>query len=237
MPLHYGASYLREALLSVEPFVDKIIILYTEKPSYGFGTEVPCPESEEELKEIALQVPKVEWHKISPGNEGEHRGYIFKLAEGYDGILAVDADEIFDPIDLPIAIKLAQESDKRYFGFGGYINFWKSFNYACYDGFTPIRYTNINNKEGQEVVPCKVYHFSTAQSLEIMKYKLLIHGHRNEFRDNWFEDIYMKWVPGMEIEEGLHLVAKNLWLATPYDKNLLPEILHLHSNYNKDIIE
>lgn len=238
VPLHYGKEYLRESLLSIEPFVEKIIILYTEKPSYGFGTTVQCPETEGELKEIALSVSdKVEWIKISPGNEGEHRGYIYRLSEGYDGILSIDADEIFDQDDLPVAIDLADKSGKRYIGFGGYINFWKSFNYACYDGFTPIRYINLKNTEGQYVVPCKVYHFSTAQSIETMKYKLLIHGHKNEIRPGWFEEVYQKWTPGAKIPLGLHLVSYNLWEATPYNKELLPLSLRRHPNYNKDVIE
>jgi hypothetical protein len=235
--LHYGKEYLKEALQSVAPFVERIIILYTDKPSYGFGTDVICPESEQELYDIAISASdKVEWHKINVGTEGDHRAYIMNFAEGYDGILAIDADEIFDPIDLPIALDLCQKTDKRYIGFGGYINFWRSFNYACYDSFIPIRYINLHNSGGEGVVPCKVYHFSTAQSDVIMKYKLLIHGHFDEIRKNWYEEVYKAWTPENNFS-NLHLVAENLWNATLFDKNLLPEILHSHPNFNLDVIE
>lgn len=236
-PIHYGREYLKEAIQSVAPFVERIIMLYTATPSYGFGTNVNCPESETELRAIAEAASdKVEWYNIVVGNEGEHRNYIQHFCEGYDGILAFDADEIFDQTDLPSALDLCTKTDKRYIGFGGYVNFFKSFNYACYDGFTPIRYINLHNNGGQGVVPCKVYHFSCAQSMEIMRYKLLIHGHKSEIREGWLE-MFENWKPGDVVEGGLHLVALSLWQATPYDRNMLPEILKQHPYYNLDEIK
>ena len=206
IPLHYGLSYLGEAIKSIDPFVEKIVILYSEKPSYGFGTDVQCPETEQQLLDCAMAAsPKVEWHKIFVGNEGEHRAAIYKYSDGYDLILSCDSDEIFDQNDLPIALDLSMKTDKRYIGIGGYINFWRSFNYACYDGFTPIRITNLHNSGGSGVVPCKIYHFSTAQSFELMDYKLRIHGHKSEIREGWFENIYKAWKPGMVIDKGLQI--------------------------------
>jgi len=236
IPLHYGAEYLAYAIKSVEPFVERIIILYTAEPSYGFGTHAHCPESEQQLHDLAIaSSPKVEWYKISVGTEGDHRAYIMNFAEGYDGILTIDADEVFDQIDLPVAIDLAMKSDKRYIGFGGFINFWKSFNHVCYDGFTPIRFYNLHNQGGEGVVPCKVYHFSTAQSSEIIKYKLLIHGHHDEIRPGWF-DMYMNWKPGDVVDKGLHLVAYDIWQATEYDKTKLPDALKNHPYYDLEVI-
>jgi hypothetical protein len=236
-PCHYGKPFLKEAIQSVEPFVERIIILYSAEPSYGFGTHTHCPDSEQELHDIAVNAsPKVEWYKIAVGTEGDHRAYIYNFTDGYDGILAFDADEVFDQNDLPNAIDLAMKSDKRYIGFAGFINFWKSFNWACYDGFTPIRFINLHNPAGEGVVPCKVYHFSTAQDSELIKYKLLVHGHKDEIRTNWFSDIYMKWEPGMEIENGVHLVAFGIWVPIFFDKITLPESLKQHPYYNLDVI-
>lgn len=239
-PILYGAEYLKEAIQAVEPYVERIIMLYTPNPSYGHGTTMPCPESESELKEIALNAsPKVEWMKIEAHQENQHRGFIYKIAEsgGYDGILAFDADEIMG--DLTDILPLCQASTKRYIGFGKYINFWKSFNHACYDGFTPIRYYNLHNTDakGCDVVPAIVYHFSTAQRMEIMRYKLEIHGHKSEIRPGWLTDIYQRWEPGMEIPLGLHLVAHNCWPnAIDFDKNTLPLSLRNHPNFSKDVI-
>lgn len=239
-PILYGAEYLKEAILSIEPYVERIIMLYTPNPSYGFGTTMACPDSESDLKSIALNAsPKVEWHRIEAFHEGQHRGLIYRIAEqgGYDGILAFDADEIMG--DLTEILPLCQASKKRHIGFGKYLNFWKSFNHACTDGFTPIRYINLHNNDanGCDIVPAIVYHFSTAQRMEIMRYKLEIHGHKSEIRANWLTDIYQRWTPGMIIDKGLHLVAWDCWpQAIYFDKNTLPLILKEHANFHKDVI-
>lgn len=236
IPLHYGAEYLYQAIRSVHDHVEKIVILYAKDPSFGFDTKAKCPETKKQLIEIVKRASdKIYWLDVNPGSEGMHRGYIYKMAADYDGVLTIDADEVFDPVDLPIAIDLAMKSDKRYLGFAGYINFWKSFNYACYDGFTPIRFTNLRNASGQGVVPCKVYHFSTAQKMKTMVYKLEIHGHKDEIRPNWLKDIYRRWTPENNFG-NLHLVAENIWNATPFDKNQLPDILKEHPNFHKDVI-
>lgn len=237
-PIFYGGEYLDAAIKSVEPYVEEIIMLYTDKPSYGHGTNTPCPENESDLKNIAYSASKkVRWVNVSANQESHHRGHIFKFAEAgkYDGVLTFDADEIF--ANLTDLIPQFHASKARNIGFASYVNFWKSFNHACYDGFSPIRYYNLHNKEGQENFNAKVYHFGCAQRMPIMEYKLLIHGHKSEIRANWLENVYKRWQPGMEIENGLHLVANNLWPnATPYDKTQLPDILKSHFNYSKEII-
>lgn len=237
IPLHYGKSYLKEAIQSLSPWVEKIIVLYTQNPSFGHGTTASCPEGREELKAIVESASsKVEWVDTNVGQEGEHRGIIFSYAEGYDGILTVDSDEVLEYNDMAHALKLCWETDKRNIGFGGYVNFWKSFNYACYDGFTPIRFINLHNGSGQGVVPVRVYHFGYAQPDSVMKYKLLIHGHFDEIRPNWYEDIYKAWAPENNFND-LHLTSFGLWNATPYDRFTLPQCLLDHPFFDKEFIE
>lgn len=245
MPLHYGATYLKESLLSVIDLVEKIVILYSPLPSYGFGTDAVCPDTEAELKQIAELAceKKLIWETRQFGNEGEHRAFIYNYTKKYDICLAVDADEVMHTEELKKAIEVAYNGDKRYYGIGrnadgtgGYINFWRSFEWKCQDGFCPVRITNLKNKNGQGVVNCTIYHFSCAQSEETMRYKLLIHGHRDEIRPNWLEDIYFAWTPGSIVEHGLHLVAYDIWVAEPFDKFSLPISLHSHPNFTKEII-
>lgn len=233
-PLLYGKEYLRESLLSIRDHVDKHVILYTTQPSFGHGTESSCPDSEAEMKTIAEEVlgDKLIWIRGAWGQEGAHRGEILRYSGGYDGILAIDADEVYCQKTLPTAIEMAMSSGKMYNGFGGYINFWRSFNHACYDGFTPIRFTNLRGEsEGYAVVPCTVYHFSCAQRRDLMKFKTEIHGHKNEIRPNWLEEIYFG-----DTMKDLHLTSIGLWDATPFDKTQLPESLKKHAYYNLDRI-
>ncbi len=238
VPLFYGGEYLDCAIKAAEPYCEKIIILYTDKPSYGHGTNVNCPEKESELMNIAYSAsPKVEWRKIEATQEGQHRGLIFRIAEqgGYDGVLTFDADEVFG--DLTEWIPKFHESKARNIGFTGFKNFWRSFNFICRDGFAPIRYINLHNKDGQENFDAPVYHFGCAQRMEIMQYKLLIHGHKAELRDNWLRDVYQAWTPENNFG-NLHLVAWKppLWNAEPFDRYTMPEILQRHHNFDKYLI-
>ena len=236
IPLHYGAEYLEAAIKSIDPFVEKIMVLYVKEPSQGHSKGIPCPEEEGMLRRLSISSSnKVEWHQCRFSTEGEHRGYVYQFAQGYDLVLAFDGDEIFEPQDLPIALDMAMKSDKRYIGIGGYVNFWRSFNHACYDSFTPIRITNLHNGSGEAVVPCRVYHFSTAQDQKIVRYKMSVSGHASEIRPNWLEEVYFGWYPGCGIED-LHPVAHGLWKATPFDKEKLPDILKAHPNFNKQMI-
>lgn len=235
IPLMYGAEYLSCCIKSMHDFVDKIIVVYTDKPSQGYATNIPCPESEEMLKEIAFaSSDKIEWHKQNFATEGEHRNYIYQFSAGYDLVFSLDADEVADPNDIRDAFQQAIESPYRYIGISGFINLWKSFNYACFDSFTPIRITNLHreNTGVYGVANMRIYHFSTAQNIETIKYKWNISGHKSELRPNWIEDIYGNWTPENNYS-NLHPVALDLWNATKFDKASMPEILNNHINYGK----
>ena len=111
-PILYGAEYLHASIKSIEPFVDRIIILYTDTPSYGFHSSTPCPESEAQLKEIAFNAsPKVEWRQIKANWEGQHRDIIFQFTDGFDLLLAVDADEVWHQEDLKRCLEEAHKGD------------------------------------------------------------------------------------------------------------------------------
>lgn len=236
IPLMYGAEYLEACIKSMENHVEKIIIVYTEKPSQGHATNIPCPETEEELKSIALNASgKCEWHKSEFGSESAHRNYILPFASGYDLVFTLDADEIVHQDDIKEALAYAYNSNRRHIGFRGFINFWRSFNNVCIDGFVPYRIVNLKNSAGTDAVNCRVYHFSTAQKIETIRFKWNVSGHKDELRRNWIDKIYLGWTPENNLQD-LHPVAIGLWNAVPFDKETLPEILKSHPNFNKDLI-
>lgn len=235
-PLHYGVEYLDAAIRSVEKFVDRIHIYYTALPSYGFYSSNYPPETEEQLREIALNASsKVHWFRIRARTEGDHRSIIVEDCRGtdYDLILGFDGDEVYEEQDLQQALQAAYDSPSRYFGIDGYVNFWRSFNWACYDGFRPVRITNLHNDAGQQDVKCRIYHFSCAQSEPIMRYKYEIHGHHEEIRPDWLEKVYFGWKEG---DQDLHPVAHGIWNPVPFDKDRLPVILKQHPNFDKPVI-
>jgi hypothetical protein len=237
IPLMYGAEYLDACIRSMNDHVEQIHIIYTSKPSQGHSTHIPCPETEDQLKEIAFNAShKIVWHNQNFGSEGEHRNYILKFAKGFDLVFTLDADEIAEEADIKQALETAYKGDKRHYGINGFINFWRSFNHVCLDGFRPYRIVNLNNT-GNSLgeVNLRIYHFSTAQDIKTVRFKWNVSGHKDELRKNWVDDVYLKWTAENNFQD-LHPVAFGLWNAIPFDKNTLPEILKQHPNFNKDII-
>lgn len=231
-PLHYGKEFLDASIQSIYPCVDKIIILYSGQPSFGVYTPDVCPETRDELRDIALKYDKVEWIDVMSTAEGHHRDKIFKYSEGYDLILAVDADEIWDTNSLRMCLNSAYEGKAWRWGILGFLNFWKTFDWYCTDGFYPIRIYNLKNEGGDENLHGIVYHMGYCQSELITRYKLSIHGHKKELRPEWL-DIWLNWQPGQGM---LHPVSFDIWKeAIPFDKTQLPQVLKDHPNYNSEI--
>lgn len=246
IPLMYGAEYLGACIESMLPWVDKLIIVYVSKGSQGHGTMISCPESRNQLYKIASDcmlkhavLPGVmEWHDCGTfHNESEHRRYIEKYADGYDLIFTLDADEVCEAQDMPAAIDVAMKSKARHIGINGFINFWRSFDWVCLDGFRPFRFINLKNASGTETELCKlrIYHFSTCQSLDIVRFKWNVSGHKNELKPGWIDNIYLPWSPENNFGD-LHPVSYNLWNAVAFDKTTLPDVLKNHPNYNKRLV-
>jgi glycosyltransferase involved in cell wall biosynthesis len=235
-PIHYGAEYLDASIKSINDQVDKIVILYTPKPSYGHGTQLVCPETESEIREIAQAASsKVHWVNSSGlGNEGQHRDLAWNFAQGYDVMLAVDADEVWEPSSLEKCIKETYDGTSWRRNVNGFVNFWKSFDWACYDGFQPARLFNLHRTNREEkTIDGTIYHFGYAQSKKIMDYKFEIHGHKDELKPNWLNNTYYTWQPG---NKDLHPTCTVWGEATAFDKQTLPEVLKNHPNFNKQII-
>lgn len=240
MAVHYGKEYLRESLLSIRDYVEEMLVAYSKYPSHGQRVKQDCPDTEEEIFLICQEVlgDKLIWRRSdSYVNEAHHRDMRYKHSSGYDLILTIDADEVFKEEDIPAALQYAFNNKERYYGIKGYVNFWRSFNFACYDGFRPIRIENLNNHNQAQNLECPltIYHFSTCQSEPVLRYKMKAFGHASEIRHNWFEEKYYAWRPDNQIQD-LHPVSLNLWNAVPFDRFALPEYLQKHVNFTKELI-
>lgn len=240
LSIHYGVEYLRECLSSIVNHVDMVVVAYSKKPSHSFGTNMECPDSEEAIKVICYEIlgDKLIWDRAERyTNEASHRNVRYKYSNDYDLILTVDADEVLKEYDIQPALEYAMNGGERYYGIDGYVNFWRSFDFVCYDGFRPIRIENLHRNNNLQNLNCKltIYHFSTCQSESLMRYKYKVFGHAPEMRLNWLDNIYYSWTPENQIQD-VHPVALNLWNAVSFDKNILPDYLKLHPNFNKTLI-
>jgi hypothetical protein len=243
MPLHYGSDYIRESILSIKDHVDVILILYTKWPSFGHMSSMPCPDTEEYLYQLAKEAAgdKLIWENVSPGTEGEHRTMAEQRAmeNGYDLLIAIDSDEVWEPSALPRMINEASNKDARYVGVNGWANFWRSFSLILKDYYAPIRFVNLNahNKINDFIgdpSENNIYHFSCALSHELMRYKWSCHGHNDELRSDWLNEVYFKWDG---TQEWLHPVSKSIWhKPMPFDKTDLPLFMHNHKFFNQNLI-
>jgi len=206
--LLYGKDKLEEAIKAVLPVCDKIVILYTDRPSQGHNTDLKCPETREELQAITNQY-NCDWIEVNAPTEGVHTNEIYKYSEGYDLILRFDADEVYDTEELKEALKVIEASPAKRFGVNGFRHYWKTKDYYLEDGFQPVRFVKTNvSEETVETVNLRIHHYGYCINDELMKYKLEISGHHDEFRPNWYEDVWLKWTPEMK---WLHPTSTTIW--------------------------
>src|SRR3990167_2827666 len=154
MILHTGVPYLRYAIQSILPQVDKLMIFYSEMPSQGFQTDIPCPDTKAELMSEAFEAAKtspktpVHWVDGEWANETDHVNEVWECAEGYDWVYRIDADEITPSgmVDEMIRQANAQEYHFKEFSIP-FAHGWRSFSRCCRDGSHPIRLTRVNGGE------------------------------------------------------------------------------------------
>lgn len=234
MPVHYAGDYLKESLLSIRDHINKMLIAYSYKPSQGHSNKTECPDKRDDIYTICREIlgEKLIWDETTEyPSEAHHRSVAHHYAPGFDAILSVDSDEIM--IGVPQALEYAFTHEERYFGINGYINLFRSFEWACYDGFRPVRIEVMGRKNVLQNLECPltIFHFSCAQRKEIMEYKYQNFGHASEIKPGYLENVFYKWSPDNNISD-LHCVAIGLWNAVKFDKTRMPEYMKDHKNYN-----
>lgn len=226
--LHYGSDFLESAIKSIAPVVDEHHILYSRQPSFSFNSDIPNPDTEEQLRAIAGDM--VIWHSYERfDHEGHHRNEIKRFTDIKDIIVVVDADEIWKTSDLYASVELAARTKARNFNINGFVNFWKSFEYIVIDWFQPTRIYRYDQPIKTEVINATIYHLGYMISPEAMRYKLSIHGHRNDIEqvhgsaDNYFNK-WNDWTkPGCGIVD-LHPASETIWHDAEIYKGKLPTL-------------
>lgn len=248
--LHYGAEYLAWSIRSIQDAVDEIHVFYTDRPSYGYGNGVVCPESEQQLKFEAnkfLTKPLI-WHTGHWNNEGEHKGAFLDMARsvGADLILTVDSDELWVPGNAKKALDFVYSQNNSGRWLISFQNFWRSFKYEVRDCFQPVRITDIRHPQNIDSYLSQgqfapVYHFGYAQTINVLNYKWTCHGHQDELRKGWFDTRFLAWTPQLiDVVGDLHPTVNKLWIkayrtSEVVDANI-HSLLHDHPYFNRDLI-
>lgn len=202
--LHYGVEWLRWSIRSVRDLVDDVFVFYSSEPSHGQTTDMECPETREQLLDSALRYG-VKWYNVGGFQwEGQHRDFMLDTVKrlGYNQALVVDADEIWDASHLAEFLQLSLLCRVKHIrNVRVALNhFWRGVGWYCKDDASPLRLFNLEYSSGEEYYPLdrqRVFHMGYAQSSKLIAYKMSIHGHKNELRPRWFEDVFLPWKPGM----------------------------------------
>lgn len=242
LPLHYGKDYLAYSIKSYYQHVDEILICYSPKPSHGHGTNLICPDTEDELVEVASSADpdnKIVWHKGNWNRENEQRNYAHDYAKvkGFDILFNADFDEIWKPelVGLLINETYIRKASKCLIWMK---HLWRSFDHICEDAMRQERIYYVK-PDKQDLIYSNngtndVWHFGYARKPDDIRYKMGIHGHKNEFnKGDWFNNVYMKFP---ERKNDLHPTCVETWDARPFDKNELPEFMKKHPYYKLPII-
>ncbi len=240
MILHYGAPYLGAAIESIYDQVDRIVILYTDRPSQGHITDIPCPDTEAELMKICNPFwDKITWVNSRWNNEWEHVGAIELFKEGYDWLVRLDSDEVFPAGMVDEMIRQADEKGPTINRFCfPFQHHWRSFGKVCRDGQMPVRLFRVSSNEGEIYLDSGngkwvVNHMGYCTPTRYIEYKLAISAHHPEFRPEWLEE---RWKANAQAD--VHPVnLHGFWNPVDYDLASLPEPLKKHEHYGKDLIE
>jgi hypothetical protein len=242
MILHTGRPYIAAAVEAILPQVDKLIIFYAKNPSQGFNTDIPCPDTRQQLwSQVHAGAgafgDKVEWIDGEWPNEGEHVNAVSAHTEGYDWLWRLDADEVAPEGMVQEMIRQAEPTGAKIFRVP-FVHFWRCFHKVCRDGSQPIRLINLRRGIGERTLDSlnqawEVWHFGYAQPTKYIRYKMHVSGHRPEWRDDWFMDRWIK-----NAQKDVHPVMfPTHWHTEDFDKYKLPDLLKRHPYFGYDPIE
>jgi len=237
IPLHYGASYLEAVLTSINPFVDKTLILYSSKPTYGHGGNIPNPDSKNTLFAICEKFENVVWWDVTRFNisrENSHRQMVFdyvrqekRAGNKFDLVLPVDADEVHDQANIEELLHTGYKSNYHYHNVRGsqWFHFWKGHKEVNRDGFAPMRLINLNNNNNatDHIEVGRIYHMGYAITQAEMEYKLSCHGHKSEIASSWFTNKWANYQKGKTTH--LHPASRDVWIETEEFDGVLPDYM------------
>jgi hypothetical protein len=233
IPLLYGLDFLPYAMRSVLDTVDEFLILYALQPNHGaHESPFPCPDTRDDLLEAAFSVaPAItRWFDGVWNTEGAQFDD-GRAATDADIVIKLDADEIWPPDMLRNAIMHGLKESVREVRVP-LVHAWRSF----YRGFPddpacPGRIW-INGASGETTYwDQRIFHTGYAQKLDIVRYKMSVHGHGPEFKNkNWFEDVYVA-----NRQYDCHPIGSSAWMHV--ESITPPDFMLCHPFAQLEIIE
>lgn len=237
MALHYGMDYLEYAIRSVIDSVNEFHVLYAALPSHGSRSGLICPDSENDLHATAWQAAgtKLRWHYGDWRYENEQRESIYHYAPEADAIITIDSDELYQDgmVDEAVAYGHVHRCKSLRLPF---THMWRSFRRGfAHDPAYPTRVVFPKQMGEAVTLPTdkRIWHYGYAQRSEVVRYKIMSHGHIAEFRRdvNWFNDIFMT-----NRQYDCHPIGSEFWNCENIDLTHLPTVLNNHPYKDMEVI-
>ena len=244
--VHYGSDYIGWALRSVCEVVDLCHVVYTATPSHGHTTDAQPIESRADILIAAGRFCRnVHFHEIKGATEEwQHRDAAIKICKGHgaDLILVLDADEVWHEDVLRSALVYAWEKNSARNWLINFVHLWRSFDTCCRDDAWPVRIIDLRHVNGVGYIPRElgeIYHFGYAVTDKVMNYKMLIHGHKDELRPDWFATKWAAWPPVGDCHptNGPKTDGSGWWDPEPFDKARLPAFMQEHPFWGRERVE
>ena len=224
------ASIIRGTLRCLKPFVDRHIVLISERPYYKDSGD---PDNTDQ---ICID-EEVEFVKGNWNLEHEQRNLGCYLLKDYDWILWFDADEMMSPEDLKKLIDLLKDTKEDGVAIISKV-YWKDTNHrfdpypdhhkiiatrptvkyyekACFHG----TYKLLDKENAFGITH---HHLSYAEPKDILN-KVLHYSHSNEFDGKkWYEEHFKNWEFGQPVIQPFGTKWNAVYDPLPEElKNLL----------------
>lgn len=228
----YGADFLGAVVESTEAIAERHIVLYTPVQTFTLHrSSMTNPDTRDALRSIADHAGgnRLDWREGLPISVTT----AFSLYDA-DIVLELDADEIIEPSLCRDIIARYTRGELTAFSYRlSMLHFWRSFDYVCKDGNHPPRLYLPRNKGSNEgeFYPSgagHILHMGYARRIPDMEYKISLSEHLNEFRPEWWTDIFTAFPKRLD---DLHPISPQMWNAEAYDKRNLPGCLRRHPYY------
>lgn len=206
--VHDDDTWLGHSIESVYDVCRLIYVLVSDTPWFGEpGDSKSVVSRVESLPDPSgkIRVVKGSWRSEA---EQRNAGLDILSKEGIEYCLVIDADEVYDPVDLERMVRIAQKHPEISCWHVEMDTYWKSWRYRIHprEQLKPVvllrvgtaRFT-LNRGVSEcthgiilpEIAVC--HHLSYARSDEQLKRKIATFSHARELVPGWYENVWKGW--------------------------------------------
>jgi len=150
-------------------------------------------------------------------NETDQRNWAVARLYDYDYILVVDADEMYTREGIELILHSLEERSEPLFRCFAVFTYWKTLEWILepkdkhkpviaidpkkaefYEYRIPRLLHDVSYAQYQPTINVDMHHLSWVKSDDKVKEKIASYSHCNNIRENWFEEVWLKWTPEMK---------------------------------------